>query len=141
MSGEQNMALALRYYQECPNDDGDPEKRHAQQVVDEIMSPDFVMYFNGEDDSEAMHGRDEHKAFLIGHTRAFTGERWTVETILADDRTVACQWRARGMHTDTRNPIDTRAADFFEVHNGRLAVLRRFLDFETLGAQRSQTQG
>jgi ketosteroid isomerase-like protein len=137
MSGEQNIALARRYYEECTTDFGDPEKKRALQAADEILSADFTMYFNSETDAEAMHGRDEHKDFLVGHTRTFPGERWTVEAIVADDTTVACQWRARGTHGDTGNPIDVRAADFFTVRDGHLAVLHRFLDFETLVAQTS----
>jgi ketosteroid isomerase-like protein len=139
VSDEQNVALALRYYRDCITDDGDPDKKHALQVADELLSADFIMYFNGDDDGEAMRGRDDHKEFLVGHTRAFGGEHWTVEAVLADDRTVACQWRGRATHTDTGNPIDIRGADFFQVRDGRLAVLRRFLDFETLAAQTSPT--
>jgi hypothetical protein len=45
-------------------------------------------------------------------------------------------WRAGGLfqarHAKSGNPIDVRAADFFTVRNGRLAELRRFLDFESL---------
>ncbi len=137
MSREQNTALALRYYAECPPDDGDPEKKRALQVADEILSDDFTMYFNGEADDEAMHGRDAHKDFLVGHTQAFGGERWTVEAVVADDSTVACQWRCVATHRETDNPIDILAADFFTVRDGRLAMLRRFLDFETLEVQRS----
>jgi ketosteroid isomerase-like protein len=137
VSDERNIALARRYYAECTPDDGDPEKKRAQQVVDEILGADFTMYFNSEADDEAMHGPDEHKDFLVRHTRSFGGERWSVEAIVADEDTVACQWRIRATHTETGNPIDLQAADFFTVRDGRLAVLRRFLDFETLEAQMS----
>jgi ketosteroid isomerase-like protein len=140
VSGESNIALARRYYAECPPDDGDPEKTRALQVAEEILSPDFTMYFNSEEDDEAMHGRDEHKEFLVRHTRSFAGERWSVEAIVADENTVACQWRIRATHSETKNPIDLRAADIFTVRDGRLAVLRRFLDFETLEAQMSPTE-
>lgn len=139
MSREQNIALALRYYEECPRDDGDPQKKRARQVADEILSDDFTMYFNGEADDEAMHGRETHKDFLVGHTQAFGGERWSVEAVVADERTVACQWRGLATHRETNNPIDILAADFFTVRDGRLAILRRFLDFETLKAQCSPT--
>jgi ketosteroid isomerase-like protein len=84
------------------------------------------MYFNGDDDAEAMHGLDEHKEFLVGHTRAFGGERWSVEAIVADENTVACRWRCRATDSDTGNPIDIRAADFFSVRDGRLSALHRF---------------
>jgi ketosteroid isomerase-like protein len=137
VSREKNIELSLRYYRECPPDDGDPEKKRAVRVADEILSDDFTMYFNGEADDEAMHGRDAHKDFLVGHTQAFGGERWSVEAIVADDDTVACQWRCLATHRETGNPIDILAADFFAVRDGRFTVLRRFLDFETLEAQRS----
>ena len=138
MSVDQNTALALRYYAECPPDDGDPEKNRARQTVDEILSPDFIMYFNGDRDDEAMHGRDEHKEFLVAHTRAFAGERWSVEAMVVDENTVACQWRCRATHSETQNPVDVLAADFFTVRDGRLAVLRRFLDFTLLDALQSE---
>ena len=135
MSVEQNLALARRYYEECPPDDGDPEKARALRTVEEILSPDFTMYFNNDTDADADHGRDEHKQFLIRHTGAFGGEQWTVEAIVADDDTVACRWRCRATHTGTGNPIDVHAADFFTVTEGRLAELHRYLDFEALHEQ------
>ena len=47
---------------------------------------------------------------------------------MADEQTVACRWRCEATHSATNNPIDIHAADFFTVRDGRLAVLRRFLD-------------
>ena len=137
MSEEQNLALARRYYQECPPDDGDPQKRRALEAVDQILAEDFIMYFAGDTEEEAMHGRDEHKEFLIAHTRAFAGERWTIEALVADAQTVACRWRCQATHTETNNPIDVHAADFFTVRDGRLAALHRYLDFNNLDAQRA----
>lgn len=139
MSAEQNASLARRYYQECPPDDGDPDKRRALWVVDEILSADFTMYFSMDSDAEADRGRDAHKQFLINHTRLFPGERWTVEAVVADDETVACRWRCQATHSETGNPIDVRAADFFTVRDGQLAMLHRFLDFESLHEQMSPT--
>jgi ketosteroid isomerase-like protein len=135
MSAEKNIATVRRYYEECTTDDGDPDKKHALAVVDEILSADFTMYFNNESNAEARHGRDKHKEFLVGHTRSFRGERWTVEAIIADEQTVASRWRIQATHTKTGNPIDLRAADFFTIRNGQLAGLRRFLDFRTLMEQ------
>lgn len=82
-----------------------------------------------------MHGRDTHKQFLKDHTAGFPGERWTVETIVADETHVACQWRIQATHADSGNPIDLKAADFFTVQDGRLRGLRRFLDWATLESQ------
>jgi len=135
MSAEKNIATVRRYYEECTNDDGDPDKKHALAVADEIVSTDFAMYFNNENDAEAKRGKDKHKEFLVGHTRAFNGERWIVEGIIADEQTVASRWRIQATHTKTGNPIDLRAADFFTIRNGQLAELRRFLDFRTLVEQ------
>ena len=135
MSAEQNVAIVRRYYEECANDYGDPDKKRALAVVDELLSPDFAMSYNNESDAEAVRGKEQHKAFLVGHTRAFPGERWTVEGIVADERTVACRWRIQATHAETGNPIDLRAADFFTIRDGQLAELRRFLDFQTLAEQ------
>jgi ketosteroid isomerase-like protein len=137
VSREQNIALALRYYDECPRDDGDPAKKRALRVADEILSDDFTLYYNDETDSDAMHGRDAHKEFLIGHTAAFSGERWSVETVVGDEDTVACLCRGQATDSETHNPIDVLVADFFTLRDGRLAALRRFLDFGALAAQRS----
>lgn len=135
MSVEANIAIARRYYEECTNDYGDPRKERAQAVVDELLAPDFAMRYNSEGEDEARYGADMHKQFLVDHTQAFQGERWTIEAIVADEQTVACQLRVRATHTETGNPVDIRFADFFIVKNGRLAELHRFLDWETLGAQ------
>ena len=135
MSAEQNIAIVRRYYEECANDYGDPNKKRALTVVDELLSPDFAMSYNNESDAEAARGKEQHKAFLVGHTHAFPGERWTVEGIVADERTVACRWHLQTTHAETGNPIDLRAADFFTIRDGQLAELRRFLDFQTLTEQ------
>jgi ketosteroid isomerase-like protein len=136
MSSHPNVALAVRYYEECANDYGDPDKTRAMECVDELLAPDFVMRYNGARDDEAMRGIDRHKQFLIDHTRAYQGEHWTVEAVVADDRTVACQWRLLATHTETGNAIDLRAADFFTVEDGRFVTLHRYLDFKTLDQQR-----
>ena len=137
MSRDNNIGLARRYYEECPPDDGDPDKKRALRAVDELFAEGFVMYFNSATDAEAMRGSQAHKDFLLEHTRLFPGERWTIEAIVADDQTVACHWHVRATDAETGNPIDVQAADFFTVQAGRLAALRRFLDFEDLAAQRS----
>jgi ketosteroid isomerase-like protein len=136
MSSHPNAAIAARYYEECANDYGDPDKTRAMEGVDELLAPDFVMRYNGDRDDEAMRGIDRHKQFLIDHTRSYRGERWTVEAIVADDRTVACRWRLLARHTESGNAIDLRAADFFTLEDGRFATLHRFLDFKTLDEQR-----
>jgi ketosteroid isomerase-like protein len=136
MSSHPNAALAGRYYEECANDYGDPDKRRAMEAADELLAPEFVMRYNGDRDEQAMRGVETHKQFLIDHTRSYRGERWTVEAIVADDRMVACQWRLLATHTQTGKPIDLRAADFFTVEDGRFVALHRYLDFKTLDRQR-----
>jgi ketosteroid isomerase-like protein len=127
-----NITTVRRYYEECANDDGDPAKTRALAVTAEILSADFAMYYNNQGAAEGMHGRDEHQAFLLRHTRNFAGERWTIEGIVADEELVACRWRLQATHAETGQPVDLRAADFFTVRNGQLAELRRFLDYRTL---------
>ena len=138
MSVEQNIATVRRYYQECAND-GDPDKTHALVVVNEILSTDFAMAYNDQRDGEAGRGKDAHKEFLIGHARAFPGEHWIIEAILADEQLVACRWHVQATHAETGNPVDLRGADFFTIRQGQLADLRRFLDFATLQAQMQPT--
>jgi ketosteroid isomerase-like protein len=135
VSAATNITTVRRYYEECANDDGDPAKTRALAVVDQILSDDFAMRYNNQSDAEAVHGRDQHKAFLLRHTRNFAGERWTIEGIVADEELVACRWRLQATHTETGQPIDLRAADFFTVRDGQLAELRRFLDYRTLMSQ------
>ena len=135
MSPEANKALVRRYYEECANDYGDPDKTLALAVVDELLSPDFTMGFSDQSDTEAMRGKDTHKEFLVGHTQGFPGERWTIEGLIADEQAVACRVRVEATHAETGNPINIRIADFFTIQNGQLAELRRYLDFQTLAKQ------
>lgn len=137
MASGENIAIALRYYEECANDYGDPEKKRAMEAADRLLTDDFLMSYNNHGVDDADVGRDEHKQFLLRHTRGFPGERWTIEAAVADDQTVACQWHLLATHAETGNTIDLRAADFFTVREGRLAALRRFLDFRDLDEQRA----
>jgi len=140
VSGEDNLEIALRYYAECAEDDGDPEKQRAVAAADRLIADDFAMYYNNGDEQDAERGRDAHKQFLFRHTAAFPGERWTIEAAVADSDTVACRWHLTCTDAETGNPIDLRAADFWTVRNGRLAVLHRFLDFRDLDEQRAASK-
>jgi ketosteroid isomerase-like protein len=135
MSTQQNLSLVRRYFTECVSGASGPDQHRALAVVDELLRADFVMFYNNETDAEAAHGRERHKEFLVEHARTFPDDHWTVEALVADEEMVACQWRIQATHAETGNPIDVRAADFFRVRNGRLAELRRFLDFASLGHQ------
>ena len=135
MSTEQNVALVRRYFSECVSGASGPDQHHALAVADELLSADFVMFYNNQTDAEAARGAERHKEFLVEHARAFPDDRWTVEALVADEETVACQWRFQGNHAKTGNAVDVRAADFFTVREGRLSEVRRFLDFESFGRQ------
>jgi ketosteroid isomerase-like protein len=135
MSTERNVELLWRYFRECVAPAGGPDVERALETVDELLSVDFVMYYNSETESEARRGRERHKVFLVEHARVFPDDRWTVEAILADETLVACRWRIEARHAATGNGIDVRAADFWTIRGGRLAELRRFLDFKSLHEQ------
>jgi ketosteroid isomerase-like protein len=135
MSSDENIAIVRRYCEDCANDYGDPEKRRAMDAADALLTSDFAILYNGQGDDEATRGLDRHKAFLLAHTQAFRGEHWTPETVLADGETVASLCRVRATHSETSSPIDLWMADFFTLRDGRLAGLRRFLDFQALEAQ------
>jgi ketosteroid isomerase-like protein len=135
MSTEQNLTLVRQYFEECVSTASGPEPNLALSILDDLMTADFVMYFNNETDAEAAHGRERHKTFLVDHARSFPNDHWTVEALVADENTVACQWRIQATHAKTGNLIDVRAADFFSVRDGRLADLHRFLDFASLARQ------
>ena len=139
MSTEQNVSLVRRYFAECVSPASGPDQEQALAVVDELLSPDFVMFYNNDTDAEAVHGRARHKKFLARHARNIPDDTWTVEALVADEETVACRWRFQGTHAETGNAVDVRAADFFRVRDGRLAELRRFLDFESFGRQLQPT--
>src|SRR2546423_13855010 len=110
MEGEQNIAMALSYYEECANDYGDPDKTRAIDAVNRLLSDDFVMYYNSETDDQARRGRETHKQFLLRHTQSFPGERWTIDFAVADYQTVGCQWHLRARAAKAGHPTGLRAA-------------------------------
>lgn len=125
-----NAELVRRYFTECVSGASGPDQAGALALVDELMTSDFVMSYNGAADNDAARGRERHKEFLAEHARAFPDDTWTIEALVADDAMVACRWRIQATDVKTANRIDVRAADFFAVRGGRLAELRRFLDFK-----------
>jgi ketosteroid isomerase-like protein len=133
MPAEQNANLVRRYFAECVNAAGRPDQHRALAVVDELMTDDFLMFYNNDEQGE--QGRERHKQFLVGHARTYPDDHWTIETLIADEAGAACQWRIQASHARTGNRIDVRAADVFRVRDGRLAELRRFLDFKSLDRQ------
>jgi ketosteroid isomerase-like protein len=135
VTAEDNRRLVERYFADCLNRLNGGGRAAALAVVDELMAPDFVMTYNNDPEPKGMHGTGRHKAFLVDHARAYRDDAWTLESIVADDATVACIWRIQATHATSGNAVDVHAADFFEVRGGRLARLRRFLDFEDLARQ------
>ena len=135
MSAEQNAALVRRYFEECVSGASGPEQHRALAILDELLTDDFAMFYNSDTDAEAAHGRERHKEFLIEHAQAYPDDHWFIEALVVDEKSAACQWRIRATHARTGNPIDVRAADIFQVRDGRLAELRRFLDFTSLHRQ------
>jgi len=135
MSAGQNAALVRRYFGECVSRVNGPDQVRGVGIVDELMTDDFIMFYNSDTEAEATRGRELHKEFLVEHARNFPDDHWTVEVLLADDEGAACQWRIQSSHARSGNSIDVRAADFFQVRDGRLAELRRFLDFKNLSRQ------
>ncbi len=141
MSAEQNAALVRRYFEECVSGASGPDQDHALAILDGLLTDDFVMFYNNDTDEEATRGGERHKEFLVEHARVYPDDHWTVEALVADGEIVACRWRIRATHAKTGNRIDVRTADFFRVRDGRLAELRRFLDFRSLKHQtRAPTQ-
>lgn len=122
-------------FEDCVSPASGADQAHALAVADELLTEDFVMFFNNDTEAEAAHGRDEHKRFLVDHARAYPDDHWTIEALIAGDEAAACRWHFLGTHAETGNPIDVRAADFYRVRDGRLAELRRFLDFRSLNRQ------
>ena len=135
MSAEQNAALVHRYFEECVSGASGPKQDRALGILDELLTDDFVMFYNSDTDADATRGRERHKEFLIEHAQAYPDDHWFIEALVVDEENAACQWRIQATHGRTGNPIDLRAADFFQVREGRLAELRRFLDFAGLHRQ------
>jgi ketosteroid isomerase-like protein len=135
MSTEQNTALVRPYFDECVSQASGPGQRQALAIVDELLTDDFVMRYNTAD-AEATRGRQGHKEFLVAHAGNFPNDSWTIEALIADEETAACHWRIQTIYAPTGNPIDVRAAGFYRVRGGRLAELRRSLDFKSLDRQK-----
>lgn len=135
MATEQNADLVRRYFGDCVSGVNGPDRRRALAILDELLTDDFTMSYNNETDSEATRGRERHREFLVEHAQNFPDDHWTIEALVADEDVVACRWRIDANHAGTGHRIDVRAADFFRVRDGRLAELRRFLDFKSFERQ------
>lgn len=141
MTATENAAIVHRYFEECVSGASGRDPDRALAILDDLLTDDFVMAYNNDTDAEATRGRDAHKEFLIEHARVFPDDQWTVEELVANGDVVACHWRIQATYAETGNPIDVHAADFFNVRDGRLAELHRFLDFRSLRRQQRATTG
>jgi ketosteroid isomerase-like protein len=135
MTAERNTGLVDRYFNECVSRLAGPDRAAALAVVDEILTADFSMTYNNDPAQTSSGGLRRHKAFLVEHAKNYPDDRWTLEVLVANEATVACQWHLTARHAATGNSIDVRAADVFTVREGRLAELRRFLDFQSFRDQ------
>jgi ketosteroid isomerase-like protein len=72
---EQNHSLVRRYFAEAVSGATGPDQQRALAVLDELLTDDFVMFYNSETDADAMRGRERHKEFLAGHARTFPEDR------------------------------------------------------------------
>ena len=108
MSAEQNAALVRRYFEECVSGASGPEQHRALAILDELLTDDFVMFYNSDTDAEAAHGRERHKEFLIEHAQAYPDDHWFIDAIVVDEKNAACQWRIQATYARTGNP-DRRA--------------------------------
>jgi ketosteroid isomerase-like protein len=135
MSAEENASLVHRYFEECVSGASGPDQTSALALVDELLSSDFLMFYNNQTEAEAVRGPERHKEFLVEHAKWFPDDYWTVKALVADEDMAACRWRIQAKYATTGNPIDVRAADFYRIRDGRLAELRRFLDFKSLDRQ------
>ena len=139
MSAEHHATLVRRYFDDVLNGLNGPDPARALAIVDQLFADDFKMGFNNATDAEMAHGRAAHKAFLVDHARDYPDDHWIVEELIAVDDAIACQWHIRARHVESGNPIDVRAADFYRVRDGRLAELRRFLDFQSFNRQKRRS--
>ena len=133
-----NPDVVRRYFAECIPAATEHDEARLDVLLEELLTDDFAMAYNGQPDGEAGRGRADHRRFLLEHAAAYQDDRWTVEALVADEERVACWWRIEARHAPTGRPIDIHAADFYVVRGERLAELRRFLDFASL---RLQTKG
>jgi ketosteroid isomerase-like protein len=135
MSSQKNIATVQRYFADCLNQSGAPDPGPALALLDELLVEDFVMSYNNQTNDAAMHGLAKHQEFVLRHARNFTEANWIVEELLAGEDSVACQWRILATHTASGNRIDVRAVDMYRMRDGRIAELRRFLDYKSLNEQ------
>lgn len=135
MPADRNAALVHRYFEECVSGASGSDHARAVAMVDELMTDDFVMFFNSDTDAEGRRGRQRHKEFLVGHAARFPDDDWKVDMLISNGSAAACQWLFRGRDAPTGNRVEIRAADFYTIRDGQLAELRRFLDFRELDRQ------
>jgi ketosteroid isomerase-like protein len=107
----------------------------ALATAESLLIDDFVMTDNGQSEAEGEGGVGRHQASSSTTLGRTANDKWTIEKLVPEDDAAACVWRIRATHAESGNRIDVLAADLDVIRDGRIASLRRFLDFEDLRAQ------
>jgi steroid delta-isomerase-like uncharacterized protein len=102
-------------------------------LVDEIVSPDYVIYDNGR--AEPVRGRESLKAAVSAMRAAVPDFVVTVDEQLAEGDTVMTRWTATGTHAGTLfglpptgRPITMHGIDIERFVDGRIAEVRSIWD-------------
>jgi predicted ester cyclase len=88
MSTEENKAVVRRFFEELLSTDN-------LALADEILSPDFRLYFAGSPDPMDLK---RYKDFLAARRAAFPDRRFAVEDMIAEGDKVSARFTMRGTH-------------------------------------------
>jgi predicted ester cyclase len=86
MSTEENKAVVRRFFEELLSTDN-------LALADEILSPDFCLYFAGSPDPMDLK---RYKDFLAARRAAFPDRRFAVEDMIAEGDKVSARFTMRG---------------------------------------------
>lgn len=87
---EQNKTIVRRAFEEVYN-------RGNLDIVDELVSSDFVVHASSED----IHGPTGLKLYVTALRQAFPDLHLTIDDQVAEGDRVVTRWTARGTHTGT----------------------------------------
>jgi predicted ester cyclase len=88
MSTEENKAVVRRFFEELLSTDN-------LALADEILSPDFRLYFAGSPDPMDLK---RYKDFLAARRATFPDRRFAVEDMIAEGDKVSARFTMRGTH-------------------------------------------
>lgn len=111
-------------------------------VIDEIVSEEYVDYYEGEPN---VHGREGLKEYVSGTRESFPDFGKDIREIVADEDSVALRFMATGTHEGeyegiepTGEEISFAGSIFFEFEDGEIAATYESADtwglMEQLGA-------